>query len=396
MNILQLTKKFPFPLKDGEAWAVLGLANGLKSEGCSIDLLSITEPAWSEGRLSALKRMDIYRELNYVPLDTSPKIFSALYNLFTSKSYHAVRFAHSEFGLLLEEILTKNKYDLIICESVYMLLYVDEIRRVRPDCKILARTHNAEHLIWQRYGQQKSWPKNQYFTNQSQRLKDFEMAKLNEADGILAISEQDLNVFRSNGVRTRAVLCPIGMTTNDSLPRQRENKPLIIGFIGSLNWRPNLEGLKWFLENCWEDIQMEDFESVLMIAGKNFSGRKFWNNKPHVTYLGEIDDSDSFLQQVDVLIVPLLSGSGTRVKILQAFRNLTPVLSTKLGAEGLDIKNGTHAFIEDESKAWVTALDKIDAGWNINEMTDTALSYFTDIHDPFKIAERVMLFAREL
>ena len=396
MNILQITKKFPFPLKDGEAWAVLGLAKGLKEQGCTMSLFSMTEVNWSEGRLDALEEMNIYQEIHAIPTETSPGYISAIINLFSQDSYHAVRFDHGGFHKSLGEHLEKTKYDIIICETVYMLVYADLIRTSLQDAKILVRTHNIEHMIWQRYASQQGGIRGSYYGLQGKRLEQYEINQLQAADGMLAISQNDLTRLKEKGISIPSVVCPIGISDNEVSERSKENKPLIIGALGSMDWRPNLEGLTWFLNTMWSDIQKLDFESRLIIAGKNFSGKKMWLDHPNVTFMGEIDDSDSFLQQIDVLIVPLLSGSGTRVKILQAFRNLTPVLSTTIGAEGLDITHEEEAFISDKSKDWLYTLEMIQAGWEVNLITSKANQYFKNYHDPNQIAKKVVTFIEGL
>ncbi len=412
MKILQITKKLPFPLTSGEAWAVTALSKGLKACGADIDLFTIYPK--EEDHVSnedeevrqKLRGRTVYSEVEIVDTTITTTKRGALGNLVSGESYHADRFDQEVVRDALEAWMQRHRYQVVIVETVYMMHYVQVIKTLNPYIKVVLRAHNVEHAIWERYanglGNVKSW----YFKEQSKRLRAWEIKVMKETDLILPVSDHDAEVIKSmlegKDEKEHAgelLVTPIGMSVSDivsgkELGDKDENASLTLGYIGLLDWRPNVEGLQWFLKEVWPSIIESDPDVKLKIAGKNGDALKL-QKAENVEVVGEVADSDIFLRSVDVMIAPLLTGSGTRVKILQALRVQVPVICTSIAKEGLALTHQKELLIADVAAEWVDAVEVLKSQETetsnvAKDMIVHGQQYLLEHHNINKIAQAVM------
>lgn len=408
MNILQITKKLPFPLTSGEAWAVTALAEGLHNCGAVIDLFTIYPDRGDnvsnedEEIRQKLKTRTVYSEVQIVDATIATSKRGALENLISGESYHADRFDQDEVRDALESWMQRHRYDVVLVETIYMMHYVKTIKKLNPDVKVVLRAHNVEHVIWERYaeglGSMKSW----YFKDQSKRLKAWETKVMAEADLILPVSKHDEEVIRrllDVKKKVGMLIAPIGMKTADhsNIRIAKINgigSSLTLGYIGLLDWRPNVEGLQWFLKEVWPVLKEVQPNIKLKIAGKNGGDLKL-PKVEGVKVLGAVADSDAFLRSIDVMIAPLLSGSGTRVKILQALRVSVPVISTTIAKEGLTVVHRREILIADNPQEWQEAVSALHGHHGarsslVEDMIVQGKQYLVEHHDIDQIAQSVM------
>lgn len=408
MNILQITKKLPFPLTSGEAWAVTALAEGLHNCGAVIDLFTIYPDRGDnvsnedEEIRQKLKTRTVYSEVQIVDATIATSKRGALENLISGESYHADRFDQDEVRDALESWMQRHRYDVVLVETIYMMHYVKTIKKLNPDVKVVLRAHNVEHVIWERYaeglGSMKSW----YFKDQSKRLKAWETKVMTEADLILPVSKHDEEVIRrllDVKKKVGMLIAPIGMKTADhsNIRIAKINgigSSLTLGYIGLLDWRPNVEGLQWFLKEVWPVLKEVQPNIKLKIAGKNGGDLKL-PKVEGVKVLGAVADSDAFLRSIDVMIAPLLSGSGTRVKILQALRVSVPVISTTIAKEGLTVVHRREILIADNPQEWQEAVSALHGHHGarsslVEDMIVQGKQYLVEHHDIDQIAQSVM------
>lgn len=391
VKILQITKKPPFPLNDGESWAVRNLARGLKLHNCELDLLSLAS------ELDEVERWrhevtDIYESVEIVRHNTQPDRAGALLNLFSSKSYHQQRYEGATKSMNRKEG-TLN-YDLIIAETLYampMALYI----RDKHDVPIALRSHNREHLIWQEYAKSLTGIKKHYFISQSKKLRRFELEMTQKASGVLFVSKEDQGwVEEISTVKSQVVPIALDLSRKDQSVLLSD--PLIIGFLGSLDWRPNIQGLQKFLDEIWPQIREVDREVRFVIAGKNPDRSLLSIEDSNVTFIGQVEDSGGFISQLNALIVPLWSGSGARVKVLEAMSLGVPVITTAKGSEGLDVSNRQELFICSNAKDWIDVLKEIDNESFISDMRSNAREYIANSHNVKTTGEQAYHFLQGL
>lgn len=340
-------------MKDGESLAIVHLAKSLRDLGHEVVLLAMNtskHPAQTAEIEAAEK---IYSAVETVEIDNRLKVLPALQNLFSEKSYHIQRFESQGFAKKLERLLLDGDFEIVQLETPYLAPYLPEIRRF-SDAKIVMRAHNVEHEIWERMAENAPFFKKWYLQKITPRLRDFEIDNLNRYDFLAAISERDVEQFQNLGMIIDSEVLPIGLDCSEYLPDFGSfSRPLSLSFIGSLDWMPNLEGLRWFLDEIWKPILSEKFPALeLHIAGRNTPAWLKNLNLKNVRVHGEVADSKKFINQHSMMIVPLLSGSGMRAKILEGMALGKVCLTTSVGLEGIPARNRQEILVADSPEAF--------------------------------------------
>jgi glycosyltransferase involved in cell wall biosynthesis len=357
MRILLLTKKFPYPLKDGESLAIYNLSRSLHRSGCSLDLLAMNTPKHFYQGKQPLDDLSYFRKIEIVEVDTDVRAKDAFIHLFRSDSYNISRFDSPQFREKLIALLKVETYDVIQLETLYLAPYIETIRQ-HSSAKVVMRAHNVEHEIWDRIASNapvsvRKW----YLRHLASRLQQYEQQMLDSYDLILPITERDMQQFRAMGYSGGWQHTPIGVDLQDyPTDPSSFDRPLSLSFIGSLDWMPNLEGLKWFLDKSWKQVVREIPGITLHVAGRNTPDWLHRLANRNLQIPGEVADAKAFINQHSLMIVPLLSGSGMRAKILEGMAMGKVVLTTTIGLEGIDAVPGKHVFIADTPEAFVETI----------------------------------------
>ncbi|MBC7775700.1 MAG: glycosyltransferase, partial [Phycisphaerae bacterium] len=267
-------------------------------------------------------------------------------------------FENTAFAEKLAELLKTNAFDVVQLESVFLAPYLHVIREHAPLAKAVLRTHNVEHEIWERVADNASPLKRWYLRNITPRLKAYELEQINHCDLVVGISQRDVEQFRNLGLRQPATVCPIGLDCRDYHPDPLSfRRPLSLSFIGSLDWMPNQEGLRWFLDTVWRPLLAPNFpELTFHIAGRTAPRWLRELEMERVTFHGEVPSAAVFLNQHSVMVVPLLSGGGMRAKILEGMALGKVVLSTRLGMEGIEAADRRECLLAEQPDGWLEAV----------------------------------------
>jgi len=387
MKILQLVKKFPYPPKDGESIAVLSSSKGYTELGCEISLLSMNTKKHFVQNTEG-EGLNHYKTITTSYLDNTIKPIHALLNLFTSVSFNIQRFDSDDFRAKLIYLLKKERYDVIQLESLYMLPYIEAIKSY-SNAILVFRSHNIEHEIWENLSNSNKNPLLKwYFGICAKRLKKFELNQFNKYDILLPISNTDLQKYIVLGFDRKLLLSPVGIDIKKyEVKKSLTNSTVKLGYIGSLDWKPNIEGLNWFFENIWERIASKYEKIEFHLAGRNpdVSFQKM-NFRKFIMH-GEVQDAKSFLENLDIIVVPLLSGSGIRIKILESMAMGKVVLSTPKGFEGINITNGKDGFIFNDAIEFESQIQSlIENNDLISEVSENAKLFIKSNFDNKKHA----------
>lgn len=377
MKVLQICSKPPLPVVDGGTRAMHQLSELLLQEGAELKLLCISTPKHPFN--ATIDSMMEQTKMEHVFIDTSLKISKALINLFTLKSYHIERFESEVLRRRILEILRKEKIDIVILDSLFSAVYWNEIRN-NSKARIFLRAHNVEYLIWEERAKTTSNPfKKWYFNLLSKRLKRFELFVANNADGVLCISEKDLNTFKSDSCKSK--LYTISFAADflaDEAAILNKEKPSAY-HLAAMDWQPNLEAVLWFVNEVWPLLKRKNNEIAIHLAGRQMPPSLVEKSEEQLHIQSDISDLKTFLNQHSMLIVPLLTGSGVRIKIIEALGLGKVVISTSKGIEGLALEHEKNVLIADNAEEFANAI----AICAKNE----------SLHN--KIAENALKFARE-
>jgi len=358
MNILQLTNKIPYPPVDGGAIAVLNLSLGLAEMGHKVTILAMnTDKHYSDiNQIPVAVKTSVY----IIPVNVHAKITftGALKNLLLSNlPYTGERFISTGFRKKLTGLLKENKFDVVQIEGLYLTNYIRTVRK-NSNAIIALRSHNIEHEIWLRIAEQETnLFRKIYFKVLAKRIIALKAGIVNTYDLLVPITQRDANVYRRFGNTRPVRVIQAGINLRDISPNKDFTRPSVF-FIGALDWIPNQEGLIWFIKNVWKGIRNK-FEGLeFHIAGRNAPQKliDFICMEPGIVYHGEVVDSKLFITSYRVMVVPLFSGSGMRVKIVEGMALKRLIVTTALGAEGIGAVNGEHILIAETSEEFVNAV----------------------------------------
>lgn len=378
MQILQLCKKFPYPLKDGESIAVTYLSNALHNLGCEITLLSMntTKHYMDINQLPA--DFNHYKEIHVTELDNSVNIIDAFKNLFSKDSYHVSRFVCPDFKNKLISLLTNNQYDVVQLETLYLAPYIDVIKQ-HSNALVTMRAHNVEFEIWERIANNTTFlPKKFYLKYLTSKLKRYELDHLNKYDYLIAVSDRDLRQFKSLGYKNGAISSPIGLDMKNYIQLDKNIETNDICFIGALDWMPNMEGLTWFLDNVWPQLSKLYPNLKFHIAGRNTPSSLLQLNIKNVEVHGEVSSAVDFVNKYSMMIVPLFSGSGMRVKILEGMALGKVVITTTLGKEGIHAEDDVQLLIADSPDAFIAKISSVIEGKKDKKQIGKAAKQFVE------------------
>lgn len=343
MKILQLCYKPPFPPVDGGTMAMDSITQGLLEGDHQVKVLSV-ESDKHPVRLDAMGE-DYRRATNFesVYIDLAIHPLDAAIALLCGESYNIKRFISNNFDSKLKSILDKEDFDIVDVESIFLTPYVATIRR-HSNARIVLRAHNIEHRIWRQMAEGERRPlKRWYLKKLALALRVYELDHFGDYDGIACISDADAETVRELSCRKPIADIPFGIEVKP-LPNVIPD-PNSLFHIGSMDWMPNREAIKWFLDNAWPLIHSRSPQAHLFLAGRKMPAELLESNLEGVTVVGEVDDAAEFIASKAVSIVPLLSGSGIRIKIIEAMAMAKTVIATSVGAAGIDYDDGHNILI---------------------------------------------------
>ncbi|HTA62588.1 MAG TPA: glycosyltransferase family 4 protein [Bacteroidia bacterium] len=349
MRLLQLTNKPPYPPNDGSSIAVYNMSCGLINNQVDLTLLCINTKKHfkADGEVDT----EFTRNSNYqsVYQDTNVTVFGAACNLFSSQSYFVSRFYFAAFEEKLISILKEKEFDVIQLESIFLGNYISIIKKYSK-AKITVRTHNAEHLIWERMiANEGNLVKKKYLSLQTKRLKKFEKNILQSVDAIVTITDIDKQYFKLWGITTPFHVSPTGIQLPQYQVNHTEELPNSVFHFGSMDWMPNEEAVLWFINNVWDKVLAKVPQAKFYVIGRGMGDKILSLSKPNVVVIGKIQNAEKVYHHYSVMVVPLLSGSGMRIKMIEGMAYGKPIVSTTIGAEGIAVVVNKTCLLADNA-----------------------------------------------
>ncbi len=398
MKILQLCKKFPYPLKDGESLAVTHLSQAMNQLGCEVTLLSMNTTKHYFDLVDLPSSYSHYHSIHTVTIDNRIKPKDAFFNLFSATSYHVARFISLDFKKQLIQLLKNNKFDIIQLETMYLAPYIQVIRQY-CNAPIVMRAHNIEHEIWERVAENSKFLLIKWYLKYlTSKLKKYEISCLKDYDLLVAITKRDLNLYQNLGYRKSALVIPVGIEKQSYEPNYKSyQKYPSLSFIGALDWIPNQEGLIWFLDNVWNKLSAQYPRLQFHIAGRHAPKSILQLQIPNVVVHGEVPDAKAFINQHSIMVVPLLSGSGIRVKILEGMALGRVIVTTSIGVEGIEAVNGKEIMIADSAIAFANCIETcIENNSKLEQVGQQAKKLIDSEFDNLAIAKRLLKSYKKL
>ena len=395
MKILQLCNKVPYPEKDGGAISISVFTNELSRSGNQVKMLAMNTTKHFVDINTIPDKFKAACSLETVNIDTDLNALDAIAALFRGKSYNITRFESADYSNKLQSILSAEKFDVVQLEGLYLTPYIPIVRK-HSSAPIIMRAHNVEWQIWERLASEERNPiKKIYLSILTRQLKEYESEAVNLCDGIITFTKTDMNLLQSTGCKTPIAHIPFGVDFT-GLPTAKESTPGTIFYIGALDWMPNIQALEWFLEEIWPSVNKNLPDVKLHIAGRNMSEGMKATVVPNVVFHGEVEDAYSFMNDYSLMVVPLLAGSGIRVKIIEAMALGKPVITTSVGIEGIECNYGKDVLVHDTPEEFAKSVVYCTQNPGYTKtLAESGRNFVMANHDIRKITENLILFYKE-
>ena len=355
MKVLQLCLKVPFPASDGGCIAMHNMQKSWWKNGVTVKVLTFNTIKHLVDLQALPADYLANTSIEGVFLDNHIKPLNALKALFAGESYNIKRFVSSDFEEKLKSVLGSNQYDVVQLESLYMAPYIETIRTA-SNAKIVFRPHNIEYKIWERLAINTINPiKKVYLRILTKQLKKFEQLVLNKVDLLLPLTWEDAQILTQMHCRKSMMVLPIGVAIHDyPTPIQPNNQ--VVFHLGAMDWLPNVEGIRWLVRKVWPLVIKENKNAVLSLAGKGMPSDLLGLNSKNIQVSDFIADAPGFFNAGQVMVVPLLSGSGMRVKIIEGMAMGKAIVTTTIGKEGILAKHQKELLIADSPEEFAAAI----------------------------------------
>ena len=393
MKILFLCNKSPYPPKEGGPMAMNANIEGLIAAGHQVKVLALNTNKYFVKPDEIPQQYIDKTKIELIYQDLSIKPFNAFLNLFSKKSFHVERFISESFAEKIVETLEQDKYDIVQLEMLYMTPYINVIRK-HSKAKIILRSHNVEHLIWERVMAITENPlKRYYLAGLTRKLKNYELNAINQYDGIATISKKDAEFYLKNNSSVPVEDISFGVDMNQYEVSSESFEFPSLFHLGSMNWMPNEEGIKWFIETTWNLVSKKYPDLKFYLAGRMMPEWLENLTKENIDVIGEVDDAQEFINSKAVMIVPLFSGSGIRIKIIEGMALGKAIVSTEIGAEGIAYTHGKNILIANTPEEFLNEIEKfVSNKAYCDEVGANARKLIENNHDIGTITQKLLSF----
>lgn len=369
-KILIISHKPPYPKVDGGSIAIAQVLEALLEQGCHVTFLCME----TDKHPSQTSITNTNLNFKAVYVNTKLRIALAFSNMFTKKSYVLSRFNQKVFRKALKKILKTHTFDTILFESLFTSDYLNTVNE-HSNAKKLYRAHNIEHHIWfEQSNQNKNILKKWYLNIQSERLKNEEIKFWNNIDSILSISETDrLHIIQECPTPTHT----IGLHIEKRHLQHNDHSTKVDFFhLGAMNWLPNQDGMNWILKDVFPKVKQTEKSAEIHLAGRAMPNRLKSHIQDGYYNHGEVSNAIDFMTKHKVMLVPLFSGSGIRVKIIEGMSLGKCIISTSIGVKGINCSKNKNILIANTENEFIeTMCFCIQNPDKVNEIGNEAKKY---------------------
>ncbi|MCX7908974.1 MAG: glycosyltransferase family 4 protein [Ignavibacteria bacterium] len=353
MKILQISPQFPFPLDSGGKNGIYNITRQLSRFGAEIFFVAFSRFPLPEDYLHHFKTFCY----PYVILENTANTFPKIVKYFiVNKPIFVEKYFTKKAKTFFSDLLKDIDFDIIHLDHTAMFSVGKWISE-RTSKPVGLRLHNIEWLIWKRYldEQKKYSPKRIFLRQQTELLRKVEAEAIRYANVSFTCTEEDRQRALELAPKSKVYVAPPGVDLSLwELDPRIERNPFEIVFATTYQWQPNVDGLKWYLDNVHPLVISEEPRAKLTILGKN--PPEFCKKYRNVDIIGYVPKVQPYYNRATVFVVPLFVASGVRMRIFEAMAMALPVVSTKVGAEGIDADENFGLFICDDPKDFANKL----------------------------------------
>jgi sugar transferase (PEP-CTERM/EpsH1 system associated) len=357
LRVLFVAKRFPYPADTGGKIRTARLLEQL-SQRLDITLVSNVEHPKDDPHLSDVHKLCArFEPVSWQEtVKGSLQFYAQLLQRLGSRYPASVAGDYSPpFAERIRACLARDRYDLLVCDFVQPSINLaDDI-----DIPVLLFQHNVESMIFERHARTAAGaPLRWFWRSQWRKMERFEREACQRFAGVVAVSETDRALFAARFGARRTFAIPTAVDADYFRP---STGPVLDGrlvFTGSMDWLPNEDAVLFFVDEILPRITSRVPEASLAVVGRRPSPRlrRRLAARPEVTITGRVDDVRPHLERAAVFVIPLRIGGGTRIKAYEAMAMAKPVVSTRVGVEGLPVQDGEHLVLADRPEDFADAV----------------------------------------
>lgn len=356
MNILFLTPYLPYPLNNGGLIRVFHLLTNIarRHQVTLVCMEPDNDPQRQGIEIIRSKGIDV----QLVPVAANQKKenkrFFQLLSLFSSKTYQYHQYYSKQMQQAITTQLDSGQYDLLMVEFSQMGYY-----DITTDIPKFVDQHNVEYEIMQRtYETEKSPLRKLLAKSEWRKYRDHEIENCEKFSACLTTSKRDAEILQQRSKHLQCHVIPNGVDSEFFTPGNAHVDPNMILFTGTISYYPNTEGILWFHQHIWPLIKAMKPEATFCIAGKSPPAevKSLAAQDNQIIVTGAVDDMRDYYGKAAVVVVPLRVGGGTRLKILEGMAMQKAIVSTSVGAEGIDHTDGKNILLRDTPEDFSNAV----------------------------------------
>lgn len=339
----------PHPTRDGLAIRNFHLLAAL-SERFEVRAFSLEDPERAYGGGLAPPGVTIER----IPQRArrTRRAGAAARSVLSGRPYSELLYRSAPLERRLAEACAERRPDWIVAHSYHVASAA-----LTAGPPVWIDFHNLDSEVWRRVGAAgRMGPRRAFVRAQEPRLRRLEASLVRRAAGLSCVSERDRRALARLGPRSEPVIVPNGVDLARYVFRPGPTPSERVLFVGDLSWPPNADAVRWFGRKVWPLVRERRPGASVEVVGRDAPRDLLALGDSRFAFAGESGDTRPHWAAAAVAVVPLLAGGGTRLKILEAAACGVPVVSTRVGAEGLDFVDGTDLRLADEPSAFAEAV----------------------------------------
>ena len=282
--------------------------------------------------------------------------------LLSRRPYIIGKYLSASMSRAVRDLDRDGAHDVVVCDflapSANLVAASDTV-----STPTVLFQHNVESMIWERLTKTAETSlKRAYFRMQWQRMRRFEATACAWFDGVIGVSPEDCQVMREEyGLDNVLGHVPTGVDADYFQAVTRPRRAGSVLFLGSMDWMPNIDAVEFFVEQAYGHVKQGIEGATLTVVGRNppQAVTQLAARDPTITVTGTVPDVRPYLAEATVCVVPLRVGGGTRIKIFEAMAAGLPVVSTRIGAEGLPVEHEEHLLLADDPRHFAEAVVRL-------------------------------------
>jgi sugar transferase (PEP-CTERM/EpsH1 system associated) len=353
LRLLQIAPRVPWPLDTGAKLRNYYLARALVGS-VSVTLVAFGDDT-SNGRLN-----EAYRRIVTVPRSESYSAGNMLRGAIGRTALPLLNYTTPEMAEALQRVLAEEDFDLVQVESIHLMNYLPALRAARNHPLIVCDWHNVESDLMRQYAKhERNFARRLYARRTARLMSEAEQRALKEFDAHIAVSDVDAKRLRSINSCAQISVIENGVDATHYAGDQSAIRNRIV-FVGSMDYHANIEGVMNFARAVWPAIHQQHSNLQFTIVGRNPPPAvSELSSVAGVEVTGSVADVRPYYREALAAVVPLNVGGGSRLKILEAMAANVPVVSTRLGAEGLDVSDDENILLAESSAHLANAILKV-------------------------------------